>query len=166
MKKLLAILVLGLLWGGSAYADVLLEITSYVQENGTKSNYWTHRMTLTNFKSIEAGMNKAIKDCEKRNKNKTCLIDTAMVINTAEPSKNTYYSDENQKKIDNFNSKTLNKQNIKKLEITSGYKKDDQYVGIDELTLNKLLQAAKDFREGRITESEFDRVKDDILKTL
>ena len=59
-----------------------------------------------------------------------------MVINTAEPSKNTYYSDENQKKIDNFNSKVLNKQNIKKLEITTGYKKDDQYIGIDELTLN------------------------------
>ena len=52
------------------------------------------------------------------------------------------------------------------LEITSGYKKDDQYVGIDELTLNKLLQAAKDFREGRITEVQFDQVKDEILKTL
>ncbi len=44
--------------------------------------------------------------------------------------------------------------------------KDDEYTNIDELTLNKLLQAAKDFREKRITESEFDRVKDDILKTL
>ena len=37
---------------------------------------------------------------------------------------------------------------------------------LDEITLNKLLKSAKDFREGRITESEFDRVKDDILKTL
>ena len=37
---------------------------------------------------------------------------------------------------------------------------------LDEITLIKLLKSAKDFREGRITESEFDRVKDDILKTL
>ena len=37
---------------------------------------------------------------------------------------------------------------------------------LDEITLNKLLQAAKDFREKKITESEFDRVKNDLLKTL
>ena len=34
---------------------------------------------------------------------------------------------------------------------------------IDEAVLDKLLNSAKDFREGRITESEFDRIKDDIL---
>ena len=39
-------------------------------------------------------------------------------------------------------------------------------VTIDEAVLDKLLNSAKDFREGRITESEFDRIKDDILKTL
>ena len=39
-------------------------------------------------------------------------------------------------------------------------------VTIDEAVLDKLLNSAKDFREGRITEFEFDQVKDEILKTL
>jgi len=37
---------------------------------------------------------------------------------------------------------------------------------LDEITLNKLLKSAKDFRDGRITEIQFDQVKEEILKTL
>ncbi len=37
---------------------------------------------------------------------------------------------------------------------------------LDQKTLNKLLKAAKDFKEKKITESEFDQIKNDILKTL
>ena len=37
---------------------------------------------------------------------------------------------------------------------------------IDEITLNKLSKAVKDFKEKKITVLEFERIKGDILKTL
>ena len=135
MKKLLVILVLGLLCSGSVYADVLLEITSFVLENDVKKNFWTHRMTLTNVKSIDEGMNKAIKDCEKRNANKTCLIDTTMKVDTATTSKSINNLDEYKESINNFNSEILNKQKIKKLKIISGYTTDGNKYEFDPVAL-------------------------------
>ena len=36
----------------------------------------------------------------------------------------------------------------------------------DNDTLTKLLNAAKDFRNGKISEKQFDKLKDEILKSL
>ena len=37
---------------------------------------------------------------------------------------------------------------------------------VDDYVLDKLLEAAKNFREKKITEAEFDQIKDEILKML
>ena len=39
-------------------------------------------------------------------------------------------------------------------------------VTIDEVVIDKLMNSAKDFREGRITEAQFEQIKNEILKTL
>ena len=74
---------------------------------------------------------------------------------------------------DLFMDRYINEEQLQTLMSTSLYdlKLNDgkikmQTDNFDNDTLNKLLSAAKDFKDGKISEEQFDNIKDEILKSL
>ena len=74
---------------------------------------------------------------------------------------------------DLFMDRYINEEQLQTLLSTSLYdlKLNDgkikmQTDNFDKDTLNKLLSAAKDFKDGKISEEQFDNIKDQILKSL
>ena len=152
MKKLLSIIVLGsFLTGCVAVGNQTLEgakqkfyeVTARSTINGFSNNPVYKYHTAISYERLYDAKLKALEKCLKENRDVEfpfCAI--------------VYKPDKYKPKIGYI----LNKK-------TKQEKKEVEH-SLDKKTLDKLLNAAKDFREKRITESEFDQIKDDILKTL
>ncbi|MDB9743724.1 hypothetical protein OAB09_04550 [Pelagibacteraceae bacterium] len=180
MKKLLVTVVLGLLWSGSAFAerfvlsncDILRTIDIDIKKKIVKFNsnigVWsgTHKIkshkgsyvTTKELATNDYGINYFIINTLKGE------ITLVKVKDAYGDVKYKFKERKGSPKYCNLINGSLTRHGVarKEYEKLLVIKKSGNYV-MDEKTLEKLIQAAKDFSERRITEAQFDQIKDDIL---
>lgn len=180
MKKFLAILVLGLLWSSKGYASQALCIT-HIGDYVTFDRTWFEKdcKGYALYKKANKKLYKRIiwlgvaKEGSGNNYGKPYNINSKVLVrhfwfitmNHWDPKWDQFV--ENVLGYSFVRKDYFRKNNSEELTSMQSDGSGNIIIGdidtIDEAVLDKLLNSAKDFREGRITESEFDRIKDDIL---